>query len=469
MAYNQDTLQPDSNIDPNEFRRYLEQTLLGRTVLESIAVGQLDLPVHIGGSDASVQAISLASVLPWQVESGDLNIVTAIGVRYDIFKGVRDLDRYPEPKVLAQYERKQAIQEGLLIPPTGTIGYDEDFEARVKEAAMNLRQYVKDHDLMFVNEPAVKIHFRDGRIFPYEHRMYDAIQPGLHGEIVRSALKIFRNITNAIGAERGKVLYCGFVKRTGVAIMAPLFFWYVGFGSGENGGKLIDNGMTLEEFLKSPASDNVVVNRLFAALGSMNGSESVYVTFRILRRFQAMEEPILQGFAPSTDVDLWIRRLEEVAKNILATDPRHTGVELIATLCARASVLEFYSSLPGQLDPKFEQSVFIPRIECLVPYSDLDGAQDSRPIGLSEINYVQRILSVMFHPGVLENYPDELVPFGRGSPKIFLIPKPVVESHLSAKLIAQVYRDDFLELLVREARIYWLSVRGIGRGGASLT
>jgi hypothetical protein len=46
------------------------------------------------------------------------------------------------------------------------------------------------------------------------------------------------------------------------------------------------------------------------------------------------------------------------------------------------------------------------------------------------------------------------------SPKVFLVPKPVVESHVSAKAIAQLYRDDFLELLAKEARIYWLTVRG---------
>ena len=459
VALDDRQLKSGSNITPSLFREYLKLSLLGTSVLEKIIPPEIDLPIHIGGSDASIQPISLSYVLPWQVEPGDLSIVTAIGVRYDIFKGVRDLDRSPEPRVLAQYERRQAIEEGLLIPPANTLGYDEEFESRIKEAAMNLRQYVKDHDLMFVSEPVVKIHFRDGRIFPLEHRLYDAIQPGLHGNIVRSALKIFRNITNAIGAEQGKILYCGFVKRAGIAIIAPLFFWYVGFGSADRG-SIIDKGVTLDEFLKSPESDNVVVNRLFAAVSKNNPADKgVYVTFRLLRRFQSMEEAPVQGFSYSTDPELWTTRLGGIAKDLLAADPRRSGVDIVASLCSRAAVLQFYTSLARQLDPKFEKSVFIPRIECLVPYPDLIFNGGSRPVEKTEREYVRRVLGVMFYPGVLENYPDELVMFSKNSPKVFLVPRPVVESHVGAKAIAEVYRDDFLELLAKEARIYWFSVR----------
>ncbi len=370
ISHDENTLASSSNIENEQFRKYLELSVLGKSVLERVGLIDVQLPLHIGGSDASIQPLSLAMVLPWHIEPGVLNIVTAIGVRYDIFKGVQEMNRYPEPKVLAQYERQQAIEEGLLIPPAGTLGFDEEFEGRVKEAAMNLRQYIKDHDLMFESEPSVKIHFRDGRIFPLEHRLFDAIQPGLHGEIVRSALKIFRNIANAVGAEQGKVLYCGFVKRAGITIMAPLFHWFVGFGS-KGSGQVIDSGMTVEEFLKSPDSDNVVVNRLFAALVTNEGDEGAYVTFRILRRFQSMEESPVQGFSYSTDPELWTKRLEGIATNLLAADPRRSGVEIVASLCARAAVLQFYASLSKHLDPKYEQSVFVPRIECLVPYPDL--------------------------------------------------------------------------------------------------
>ncbi len=462
VSHDENTLASSSNIESVQFRKYLKLAVLGKSVLERVRLVDVQLPLHIGGSDASIQPLSLAMVLPWHMEPGVLNIVTAIGVRYDIFNGVQAMNRYPEPKVLAQYERQQAIEEGLLIPPAGTLGFDEEFEGRVKEAAMNLRQYIKDHDLMFESEPSVKIHFRDGRIFPLEHRLFDAIQPGLHGEIVRSALKIFRNIANAVGAEQGKTLYCGFVKRAGITIMAPLFHWFVGFGS-QDSGQVIDGGMTVEEFLKSPDSDNVVVNRLFAALVTNEKGEGAYVTFRILRRFQSMEESPVQGFSYSTDPELWTKRLEGIATNLLAADPRRSGVEIVASLCARAAVLQFYASLSKHLDPKYEQSVFVPRIECLVPYPDLVFNSDSRPVDRLETDYVKRLLSVMFYPGVLENYPDEVAMYTTHSPKVFLVPRPVVESHVAAKAIAQLYRDDFLELLAKEARIYWLTARREGK------
>jgi len=103
----------------------------------------------------------------------------------------------------------------------------------------------------------------------------------------------------------------------------------------------------------------------------------------------------------------------------------------------------------------------VPRIELLVPYPDLIVAPDgTQQIRIKGRGYALRIVEVMAHPGVLEHYPaDELNPYARGSRKeIFLAPKPVVEAHLGCKLIAQVYRDDFVELMIKEAKIYWFAV-----------
>ncbi len=449
----------DSSFDSDGFFKILKQSVLGRT-LERVSVRPPSPPIYLGGSDASLQPIDLATVLPWQTESREINIVTAVGVGYDIFRDAKDIDRYPDPRVMAQYERRQAIAEGLLIPPPGTLGFDEQFASRVKEAAMDLRQYVKDYDMMFVKEPPARVHFRDGRIFPLEHRFYDALQPFLHGDLVRYALKSFRNIVNAIGAEGGAMIYCGFVKRPGIDIMAPLFFWYISFGSSEKGGKAIFPDMAVEDFLfKTPDTDSVVMNRLFAALRKVD-REAVYVSFRLLRRFQSLEEEDVRRFPPSTDTAVWQQRLERKARSALGADPDNTGCDLVASLCARAAVLEFYSSIPNRpLDPGYERSVIVPRVECLVPFPDLVPSSDRRLVEEREKEYVGRILDVMFYPGVMEFYPDTLNPFQRSSPGVFLAPKPVVESHVSSKLIAQVYREDFLDLLIREAKFYWLTLR----------
>lgn len=465
------TIDDASSFDEVSLRSHLARVILGKTVLEKVTLSVPAPPLNLGGSDSSMQPIDISVVLPWQTESREINIVTAIGVRYDIFKGAQEIDRFPDPKALAQYERRQAIEEGLLIPPPGTMGFEEEMYGKVKTAAMDLRQYSKDYEMMFVKEPPARIHFRDGRIFPLEHSVSDAIRPGLHGELVRAALKMFRNLVNGVGGEAGSILYCGFVKRPGIQIMAPLFSWFVGFGSGQQDPDKTIYKMTVEEFLfRSLDGDSVVVNRLFSSLQESSPGNT-FLSFRLLRLFTSLEDDFIRGFSASTNRDEWHERLGKLSRDFLATDPDGTGVDLLASLFARAAVLEFYSSLPKELDPRFESSVTVPRIELLVPYPDLTISADGvLPIRAKERVYSLRIVEVLAHPGVLEYYPgDELNPFARDSRKgVFLAPKPVVESHLSSKLIAQVYRDDFVELMIKEAKLYWSAIRGQAGGQPSI-
>ncbi len=445
----------ESNLDETELKKYINWSVYGHSVIEKFSMEKSKLPMHIGGSDASNQPISLSSVLPWLMEHSEINIITAVGVKHDIYNDTEILDRYPEPKVLAQYERNQAIEEGLLIPPPGTLGFNPEMADRVREAAMDLRQYIKDFDLLFKSEPAVKIQFRDGRIFPLEHRLQDAIQPNLHGDMVRASLKAFRNITNMIGTENGESLYCGFVKRPGTSIIAPLVMWYIGFGSSDKFKVPIDPDMTLEDFLKSHYSDNFIINQLFSVLGETLKDDEIYLTFRLLRRYQSLEESYVQNFEPSSDRDIWMKRLEKFAKEVYGESMTDEGVEIIANLCARASVLQFYCSLC--VNPYYEPHVQIPRFELLLPYLDLKETLENPEKGNEkQIKYLHRILCTIFNPGILMQYQESLFYFGQDSPEVFYLPKPVCEAHDSAKLIAQAYRDDFVELLVREAKFYWL-------------
>lgn len=109
----------------------------------------------------------------------------------------------------------------------------------------------------------------------------------------------------------------------------------------------------------------------------------------------------------------------------------------------------------------------VPRIEILVPYTDLDFEKDSPgPIKKKELEYISHLLGAIFHEGVLDYYHDELNPMGK-NPTIFLAPRPVVEAHDSCKMIAQVYKDDFLELLIQEARAYWFELRRSRLAGAT--
>lgn len=444
--------QDKSTINEQEFEKYLKLSILGRTVLQHVPKETLPLPAFIGGSDASLQAVDLSQVLPWHLESREMHLVTAVGTRYNIFKSApSEVDWYPEPKVLAEYERKKAISEGYLIPPV--FGYDDSMQPRIREAAMNLRQYHKDHELMFEKEPLTKTHFRDGRIFPMEHRFSDSIQPGLHGDLVRMALNQFKNIVNQIGVSNGSILYCGFVKRPGLEWLAPLVKWYMGFGSVLMGKNTIDADMTLDDFLKYPNADSYVASFLFNALRSDTSNDGVILTFRVMRRFHNMQEQGISNQRPSTDVGFWKEILKDkYPENAPFAD--ESGLETYAVLCARAAVMSFYSSLDSSYDPQYEMSTPIPRIEMLVPFPSLQDYPYCGQIETIEENFVFRVMSVLFHPGVLDKYNDELF-MGERNPKIFLVPKTVRDAHLAAKSIAKVYRDDFLELLVREARIFW--------------
>jgi predicted transcriptional regulator len=456
LKLNKRNLEDDSALNPTELEKYVSYSVHGPSFIEKFAIDSVKLPIRLGGSDSSIQPISLSGLLPWMVEHCELNIITAVGVKYDIFQGASDIDRYPDPSELANYERTRAIEEGLLIPPAGTMGYEVEMENRVKEAAMDLRQYVKDFELMFRHEPAVHIHFRDGRIFPYEHRLSDALQVSFHGDMVRTSLKAFRNIVYMVGAENGEMLYCGFVKRPGTRFMAPLVLWYVGFGSGEDIEKSIDSEMTLEDFLRTPYSDNFVVNQLFAAVKGSLRDDEVCLTFRLLRRFQSLEETPVQSHPPNVDREVWYGRLDRFNKQYFGKSSEESGARLIADLCSRAAVVEFYCSL--KIDPKFEPHAQIPRLEFLFPYPDFEEAlflpQDSNT---RQIKYIRRLLGVLFNPGVLIDYPDSLFYFEQHSPDFFLAPKPVCEAHDSAKLIAKEYKKDFVELLIREAKAYWAS------------
>jgi len=454
LKLNRRKMEDDSNLDLAELENYVNYSAHGPSVIEKFTIESPRPPIRIGGTDSSIQPISLSGLLPWMVEHYEINIITAVGVKYDIFRDITEIDRYPDPKVLAQYTRKQAIDEGLLIPPSGTIGYQLEMENRIKEAAMDLRQYLKDFDLMFSNEPAAHIHFRDGRIFPYEHRLSDALQVSFHGDMVRSSLKQFRNIVHMVGADNGETLYCGFVKRPGTRFLGPLIIWYIGFGSAKGSEKPIDSEMTLENFLRMPYSDNYTVNQLFAAVKDLLGGKDIYLTFRLLRRFQSMEEAPVQSHAPTADRNVWNERLERFNTQFFGKSSEESGARIIADLCSCAAVVEFYCSLG--IDPKYEPHAQIPRLEFLFPYPDFKETLSHPGNGnTSQVKYINKMLGVLFKPGVLIDYPDSLLYSEQSSPDFFLAPKPVCEAHVSAKGIAQVYKDDFTELLIREAKSYW--------------
>lgn len=456
-----DSKYSGSLVDREKLREYLRQSVFGQAVIEKIDTVDVQKPLRLGGSDSSAQPIDLSRVLPWETEGRALSVVTSVGVRYDVYNKTTAHEYSPEPKVLAQYERKRAIDEGLLIPPEEAEAEEvgRGMRPRIREAALDLRQYVKDHEILFEREPAVKIHFRDGRVFPLEHRFGDAVDWGLHGDLVRSSLRKFRTILNNITSADGTTLFCGFVKRTYFKMISYLIHWYIGFGSALDG-KPIDPDMTLEDLFRG-GTDSLTLAYIFSALN--HEQPGIYTTFRVARRFQSLQEESIAEAPPSNSVSVWRRRLDNRSNVISARGIPPDALDVYASLLARASILMFYTSISAY-NPEYERHISIPRIEMLIPYTDIEdyNVDSGHPsnqgrLMAKERFWVKDVLSVLFHEkgGLLEKYAEDLFPRQSRSPDLFLVPKPVNDAHVAAKGIAGVYAQDFEALLVSEAKRYW--------------
>lgn len=448
-----------SALNEDELRKYLSLSVFGEHVIEIVEIDERNRPVKIGGSDASGYVVDLAKLIPWNASHRELHLLTAVGVKYDIYKQTTDKDINPDPRVLAQYERRKAIEEGYLITPD--MQQEEDgMVGRIYEAAMDLRQYNKDYELLF-NPGRTDLHFRDGRIFPVEHRFYDAVNYGLHGDMVRRCLRTFVNMVSMVGNEEGRVSLCGFVKRVRLDIMGPLILWFMAFGNSENE-SIIE--MTLSEYLRSPElfDHNQIVNNLFASLSRTLSEHKGAVTFRTVRRFQSMQEEPLPNLPPTKDRDEWEGRLKEMALD-RDEDYIDDAIKDYAALNARASILTFYSSRPGTFNPDNEKDILIPRIEVLLPFPWID-YNGKTQVKDKEIDLVKKVLSIMNDRQVLSIYPDDVNPFQNNNPKIFMAPKPVSEAHQYSKAVAKLYSGSLTTLLVREAKAYWMHLQSKSSG-----
>ena len=449
-----------SALDEQSLRRYLSRSVFGNHFLETVALNPEKRPLRIGGSDSSSYWVDLGRILPWNSSSRPLAIITAAGARYDIDTKSTSYDITPDPRVLAQFERRKAIEEGYLITPQ--MLQDEDgMGERIREAAMDLRQYLKDQEVLFEGK-VTDIQFRDGRIFPVEHRFADAVHYGPHGDMVRRALRGFQNIVARIGTEEGRVLYCGFVKRVNLDVVAPVVLWYMGFGSAKVQGEEPIKRMTVENYATAPENSrhSQLVNGLFSAMSDLIPEGQTIVTFRSVRRFQSMQEPQILNSRPSLDREYWEEMLRELGKSYDEEEYFWDAISLYAFLLAKASILTFYSSEPSTLNPQVERDVVIPRIEVLVPFGDISYDDGVPPkIVHKELDYVKRIASIITDKDVMDRYSDDLFPFDDNSPKVFMIPKPVKEAHEVSKGIAKTFSDLFLGLLVKELKASWLSIQ----------
>jgi len=431
-----------------KIKQYLEFAVIGEKVLEKESAVPLGREYSEAGTDASIHKFDL-SLLPTEFEKNRMAITTAAALRLNFYDPrPPQIDASPEPKQWRYYTEEDAVDKGLIIPPDAYLMLDDIIWERVTSACMNLRQYIKDGECFEVDKYGriSDILFRDGRIFPLEHLFDDYCQAGVHGRVVIKSIEAFRNLVNRVSASFPRLprpTYCGVVKRPEVAILSPLVFWYMKYGSKPPIWPTMDDRKFI---LRIPMSDQRVAHYFFEALASELGQNERWVTCRFVRLFVSMNERIAMSTARTYEE--WLSFLQHyIEKHRFPANP---DVEPYAELCARAAVSSCFISLPKTSN--MHRGYLTPRYEFLLP-SQVVETRDPKQIRDYDQQLVQAVVNALADPKGLDVYPESVAESSdehdRSSPPepVFIFPKATVLAHIYAKEAGAVYRRDFLGYL----------------------
>lgn len=407
ISYDSSTNQDTSIFDTEGIMRFLQTSVIGERVIETKESSLPNPPYSQAGTDASLREIRISEQFPRLFEPIPMAIITSVSVRNNLLRedgelGGVTIDAKPEPRTWRLYPTEEALSRGLLLTPDVYLDTPAMWN-RSMEAAMNLRQYWKDDEVLS-SDPltdGADILIRDGRIFPWEHRFSDFLQYTEHGRLVRMALYKFGGLVGRLGLS-DRTLYCGVVKSPAIEILAPLVFWYMGFGSAEERDDVIWPDMDERFIFRCPMSDQRVALRLFEAVRSQKEPDERWVTCRFVRRFSSMAEDFISSRWFEEEEE-WVEYLGKRMKSMELPTPQ--DVNIFAQLCAKAAVMSFYMD-PGKGSVAREDTHLIvtPRYEVLLPHTAL-----GNPERLSEVDkvYVRRILEALADSRALDVYPEE--------------------------------------------------------------
>jgi transposase len=418
----------ESYLDREGLKKFLELHVHGDTVLQKVRLGNIQTPT-LAGTDASCQEIRLLNYAPQDIVilRAPIGIVVAVRAFYSPGKPPR-IEAKPEPREWRRYTMEDAARKGLMVPPNVYLN-DPDMWKRAVEAAMNLRQYVNDYEVLFPepSEPGVWIVealFRDGRIFPWEHYFSDFVRLGEHGRFVRYCLDKFHELLGRLNNARGRKLYCGAVKEPHVAVLTPLVLWYMRYGTPNPLWPELEEENVLSGYM---LSDQQMASLLFEAVRNECTSDERWVTFQVVRRFYTLaEDTYSRLWVEGSWYDVFKEAVRERNEKGLPTfdDP-----STYADLCDGAAILWFY------IDTGLQQSLS-PRYEVLLPSWAL---QDVNALCSVVREVVQRLVSLVAYPGVTTPYPEV---WGGLSDQeelkyVLLMPTPTCLAHESAATVCK--------------------------------
>lgn len=424
------------------------------------SVAQIVVKVHGRGAyelPETVGAITSAAALHVRISGGEES--WAKFVDYDI-----------DPDLLRKRDEYGAIKEGLILTPSAAewLGLTEGRFAHAQSGAMDLRQYLRDLDVMqgrvlwrlrpplsgrHPEEPELVP--RDGRLFPVEHKLTLYEDPTLYGDLVRNQIRAAANAVNYANTFYRKIVYAAVVKEPELSILAPLVFWYVCV-------RRSDPRIPEERIFMPRLGDPIVAHLVLAAARERKPTEpgSFVVTFRILRRFADIADlkpPFIMESDGSrrridedreSDWDLYfdtVHRLREerYRRGEERTPPlERRDYEEFALLCKRMAALMFFA-LPQ--DGRFpgHNPVRLPRYEIL-----------TRPdVDPSGHDAVRRFLSWLADPDALILDQDHFPLFHSSGTEVLpmprLLPAVVSDAHRAATAADTEYGSKIQEEIMR--------------------
>ncbi|MBI2542192.1 hypothetical protein HYV80_05780 [Candidatus Woesearchaeota archaeon] len=414
-------------------KKQLKKRIVGKTFLEKIEVEGNQVSFRETGTDASVQKMMAGEIAPASLErNSPIAVITAVSVIFDLISQKlvsREAD--PEPKDWTTYSTQEALSKGLLIPPLVYIE-DPNMWERTLEASMDLRLYNKDLECFGIRKDGQRtdIIFRDGRIFPLEHRFEDYIDGGHHGEFVRWAMTAFRQMVSRV-ADSDITTYCGVVKLPRIEFMSPLIFWYMIYK--KNIWNDLDPETAYRYVLNPPISDNGVILQLFSSLAKELRDNDLWMTCKCIRLLKdsSEEEYSFNGNFNTPD---------ELQKHLEANVKRKGlpyDVSEYAELCFKASVASFYI-WKSHMHNMGEDSLFtLPRYEIMLSHQKLED------LGNLE-KHVKRVAKAIIDPRTLEIYTDLFMNESR-----IILPGVIQMAHQFSHDVGVLYKKDFMAFLFR--------------------
>lgn len=398
-----------ADLDEDEARRRLELRVRGDRIADILT---LPTTVHtsVVGTDASVADIFLEHARGSFIPPDPVSVMTAAAAMktrsQDATYEYQDFDIFPDQ--LREYKEHTAAVNGLVISPVlKNILPEADFK-HSRLASMDLRQYHQDlrtaqkhsnwrpvgESPMLGIKPKVSMILRDGRLLPLVHRIKDFEDDGLYGQIVRNQIEQFAmTVTQIFSRVLGDIVYGSAVKSPEMSWLAPLVFWYLHINEVKVNGRPV---VSDNEVARHPFPDTAVSHLLFLGLMKQKGStpdNSVFVTFRVLRRFSdiaveslppVVEEKGIFRLINEDSLEDWEKLIEQRVKEHLRQhkegmlEPEDYSPFIY--LCSRVGVSMVYAAPCAAYVTLLENDAegahfLIPRLEVIAQMDDLGREQ----------------------------------------------------------------------------------------------